>query len=103
MSFGNRSVISGSCQTVQALRPLLQEHDLPALIAQAGKIAVIRPIEILLALAGAGAGQQVALIVAVEMDLEGLARGLIAGEQLFLDVRLARRRRPASAPSPRAT
>ena len=42
---------------------------------------------------GALAGEHVALIVAVEMHLEGLAGGVVAPQELVLDVRLARRSR----------
>ena len=88
-SFGKRSVISGSCHTSRPCGALLHEHDLPAVVAQAGEVAVVGPVEELLALARARAGKHVALVVAVEVDLEGLAGGLVAVEQLLLDVRFA--------------
>src|SRR5258705_1154026 len=58
---------------LEAFGPLLQEHDLPPVIAQGGEIAIVGPIKELFALARPGAGQQIALVVAVEMDLESLA------------------------------
>src|ERR1700730_6919993 len=77
---------------IRAVRPLLQEYDLPAIIVQAGEISVVGPVKIFLALAGAGAGQEIALVVAVEVNLEGLACSLIAGQELPSDVWLASRR-----------
>ena len=82
---------------VKALVLLLEEHDLPLIVAQAGEVAVVGPVEELLALVGP-AGEQVALVVAVEMDLEGLAARVVAVEQLLLDVRLARGRRQGRQP-----
>src|SRR5688572_27601168 len=73
----------------KTLSALLEEDQLPAVITQTGQIAVIGPVKKLLALAGAGTGQDVALVVAVEVDLEGLACRLVAGQQLFFHVRLA--------------
>ena len=61
----------------QALVLLLEEDDLPLVVAQAGEIAVVGPVEELAPLVVA-AGEQVVLIVAVEMDLEGLAGGVVA-------------------------
>src|SRR5215475_9444176 len=52
---------------IETDRALLQEQDLPAVNAQGGKVAVIGPVEKLLALAWSGAGQQITLVVAVEV------------------------------------
>src|ERR1044071_6613503 len=70
---------------------LLQEQKLPALIAQGGKIAVVGPVEELLALARSVAGQQIALVVAVEMDLEIFVRRLVTRQELLRHIRLAGR------------
>jgi hypothetical protein len=83
---------------IEAMCPLLQEHRLPLIVAQAVEIAVIGPVEELAALVRALAGEQVTLVVAVEVNPEGLAGGIVALQQLALDVRLAggrhQRRRP---------
>ena len=61
----------------QALVLLLEEDDLPLVVAQAGEVAVVGPVEELAAL-GRAAGEEIVLVVAVEMDLEGLAAGVVA-------------------------
>ena len=71
---------------------LFHEYSLPLLVAKAGKIAVVGPVEEFAALVGALAGEKVALVVAVEVDLEVLAGGIVAQQQLVLDVGLAGRR-----------
>src|ERR1700724_1314365 len=65
---------------IETYGTLLQEQELPLLIAQGGELAVIGPVEKLLALARTGAGQQIALVVAVEVNREGFARSLVAGQ-----------------------
>jgi hypothetical protein len=60
---------------------VLQEHDLPPIIAQAGEVAVVGPVKILLAFARPVAGQQIALVIAIEMNFEGLARRLVTGQE----------------------
>ena len=57
---------------------LFHEYGLPLLVAKAGKVAVIRPVEELTALVRTLAAQQVALVVAVEMNLEILAGRIVA-------------------------
>ena len=83
---------------IEPMRLLLEEDRLPLVVAQAGEVAVVGPIEELAACVLTLAGQQVALIIAVEMNLEGLAGGIVALEKLGLDLRLAggrdERRRP---------
>ena len=74
------------------MRLLLHEHRLPLLVAKAGKVAVVGPVEEFAALVRALARKQVALVVAVEVNLESLAGGIVALQQLVLDVRLAGRR-----------
>src|SRR4051812_35711782 len=64
----------------QANGALLHEQHFPAVIAQGGEVAVVRPVEKFLALTRSGAGQKVALVVAIQVNLEGLARSLIAGQ-----------------------
>ncbi len=73
----------------QAVRLLLQEHRLPLIVAKAREVAVIGPVEEFAALVRALAGEEVALVVAVEMNLEVLAGGVVALQELVLDVRLA--------------
>ena len=63
---------------IETMRPLLHEHRLPLLVAEPGEVAVIGPVEEFAALVRSLAGKDVALVVAVEVDLEGLASGLIA-------------------------
>ncbi len=58
---------------------LLEEDDLPLIVAQAGQIAVVSPVEELPALVVA-AGEKIMLVVAVEMDLEGLSVGVVAAQ-----------------------
>ena len=75
----------------ETLRLLLQEHRLPLIIAKAGKVAVVGPVEEFAALVRALAREKVALVIAVEMHLEVLARRVIALQQLVLDGGLAGR------------
>ena len=74
---------------IEAFGLLLQEHRLPLLVAKAGKIAVVGPVEELAALVRTLAGEQVALVVAIEMNPEVLACRVIALQQLFLDIGVA--------------
>src|SRR6516164_3516899 len=74
---------------VETLRSLLHEHRLPLLVAEPGEVAVVGPVEEFATLVRPLAGKNVALVVAVEVDPEGLAGGLVALQQLALDVRLA--------------
>ena len=83
------------------MRLLFQEHRLPLLVAQARKIAVVGPVEEFAPFVRALAGEQVTLVVAVEVNPEGLAGGGVALQQLLLDVRLAGRGDQRRAPSPR--
>ena len=62
---------------------LLEEDDLPLVVAQAGEIAVVGPVEELPALVVA-AGEKIMLVVAVEMDLEGLSVGVVAARAASL-------------------
>src|SRR5262245_61000178 len=76
---------------VEAMRPLLHEDDLPLAVAERSQVAVVRPIEKLLAWPLFGIAAQVRQqIVAVEMHLEGLPAGFVPLEALLLDVRFAR-------------
>src|SRR5262245_52971843 len=74
----------------EAMRLLLHEHGLPLVVAQAREVAVVGPVEEFAALVRTPAGKKIALVVAVEMDPEGLAGGVVALQQLVLDVRLSR-------------
>ena len=67
---------------------LLEEDDLPLIVAKARQVAVVGPVEELPALVVA-AGEKIMLVVAVEMDLEGLSVGVVAVQQLRGDVRLS--------------
>ena len=61
---------------IEAVRLLLQEHRLPLLVAKPGEVAVVGPVEELAALVRALAGEQITLVVAVEVNLEVLAGGV---------------------------
>ena len=67
---------------VEPVGLLFQEDGLPLVVAKTGKVAVVGPVEEFAALVGALAGEKVALIVAVEVNLEVLAGGIIARQQL---------------------
>src|ERR1700730_8009922 len=77
---------------LKAMRRLFHEHRLVLVVAQAGEIAVIGPVEELASLIRALAGEHVALIVAVEVHLEALAAYAVTRPQLARDLGLARRR-----------
>src|ERR1700722_3019097 len=64
---------------------LLEENCLPLIIAEAGQVAVIGPVEELAPLVRALGRQQIALVVSVEVNVEVLARRIITLQQLFLD------------------
>ena len=75
---------SGSERLLPDAKPLvllLEEYDLPLIVAQACQIAVVGPIEELPALV-VTAAQQVVLVVAVEVDLEGPSIGVVAVQEL---------------------
>src|SRR5438034_1247923 len=63
---------------VEAMGLLFQENGLPLLVAQTREVAVIGPVEELAALVGTLAGEKIALVVAVEVNLEVLAGGVVA-------------------------
>src|SRR5262245_17395438 len=65
------------------------EVDLPVHVADGGQVAASVEVEDFLALAGPLAGQQIGLVVAVEMDLEGPVAHLAALLEALLDVRHA--------------
>ena len=77
---------------VEPMRLLFHEDRLPLVVAKSGEVAVVGPVEELAALVGALAGEKVALIVAVEVNLEVLPGGVITRQQLVLDVGLTGRR-----------
>src|SRR5205823_9358443 len=82
-----------------ALRPLLQEHDLPVLVPHRHKIAVIVEVEELVACALFLLSDQIwKLVEAVEMDFELLARSGISLQKLFGDVGIAGRSQQRWAP-----
>ena len=63
-----------------------------ALVAQGEQVAIVAEVEEFIAAAFCGfSGEVVQLVVAVEVDLEGLVPGFMAVEELFLDVGLAGR------------
>jgi hypothetical protein len=57
---------------IEAMRALLQEGELPLVVAQPGQPAIVRPVEELLACAAGAVLQEFALVVAVGKDLEVL-------------------------------
>ena len=67
---------------LEAMRRLFHEHGLVLVVAQSGEVAVIGPVEEFVALVGTLAGQQVALVIAVEVHFEGLVAGRVALQQL---------------------
>src|SRR5271165_878214 len=68
---------------------LNHEMNLQAFIAKSEQISVIAEIEELFSLGRSFSGKKVDLVVAVEMDFEGLASRLIAREKLGGNVRSA--------------
>src|SRR5271166_1035315 len=76
------------------MRALLHEHKLPAVIAQAHEVAVVVPVEELVTRPFTLTLQRRHQVVTVQMHLEGLVAGGVAGQQLRLDVRLASGRHP---------
>ena len=56
---------------------LLHEYSLPLLVAKAGKIAVVGPVEEFAALVGALAGEKIALVVTIEVDFEVFPGGIV--------------------------
>src|SRR5215467_4717695 len=76
---------------IETMRLLLHEHSLPILVAKTGKVAVVGPVKELATLVRALTGEKIALVVTVEMNPEGFARGFVTLQELGLDVRLAGR------------
>src|SRR3954454_18541255 len=70
---------------------LLEKDGLPLLEPKPGEVAVIGPVEKFPTFVGTLSCQEVALIIAVKMNLEVLARRVIALEQFLLDGGLAGR------------
>ena len=85
---------------VEPMRLLFHEDRLPLVVAKSGEVAVVGPVEEFAALVGALAGEKVALVVTVEVNLEVLSGGVITRQQLVLDVGLAGRRDQRRAPNP---
>src|SRR3954464_924268 len=72
---------------VEAVRALLEEGELPLVVAQRGELAAVGPVEELLAWCFGGlALEEGHEVVAVEVDLVGLAADLLAGRELGDDV-----------------
>jgi hypothetical protein len=71
-------LLQGLRPDVESLGPLFHEHRFPIVVAETGEIAVVGPIEELTALVRALAGEQIALVVAVEVNAEALAGGIVA-------------------------
>src|ERR1700730_400972 len=74
---------------IEAFGLLFQEHRLPLFVAKAGKVAIVGPIEELAALVRTLAREQIALVVAVQVNREVLSCRVIALQKLVLDVGLA--------------
>jgi hypothetical protein len=53
------------------MRLLLHEHHFVLVVMQSGEVAIVGPVKELVARVGALGGEQVALVVAVKVDLEG--------------------------------
>ena len=83
---------------IEAFGPLLEEDGFPLIVAQAGQAATIGPVEELMALVRTLPRQKIALIVTVEMNLEGVAVCFIALQELALDLGLASRGDQGRAP-----
>src|SRR4030095_4331823 len=78
---------------VEAFRALLLEDSLPVLVAERHEVAVIAPVEHLLARRLPDLTlEEREQVVAIEVDLEGLVTHLVPPEQLLLHVRHAGRR-----------
>ena len=99
-SLGTRSAVNGSAQIrIVPCAPLLHEHHLPVVEAQRDQIAVVVEVDEALARALLVlAGQVRQQIVAVDVDLERLARRLVALLELLDDVGLARHRQECRQP-----
>src|SRR5271156_6799519 len=75
---------------VKAVRSLLQEHQLPPVVAKGGKIAVIRPVQELMPRVFLCLALEIRhQVVAVQMDLESTITSFVASQELFLDIRYA--------------
>src|SRR5271157_249771 len=79
-----------SSPDLDPLRLLNEEVDLEPLVTHGQQVAVVAEIEELLTLAGPLASEVVGLVVAVEVDPVGPLAGLVALEELLLDIRLSR-------------
>jgi hypothetical protein len=66
------------------MRLLLHEHHFVLVVTQPGEVAVVSPVKELVAWVGALGGEQVALVVAVKMNLEGLAASVVPSRSLPL-------------------
>src|SRR4030095_15403017 len=83
----------------RARRALLLEDNLPVFVAQRDDIAIVVDVDELLASTALLLSREVGqLVIPIEMDLEGLASGLMTLEQLVLDIRLARHRPQGGQP-----
>jgi hypothetical protein len=79
------------------------EHHLPILVAQGHDVAIVVQVDELLARAALLLAHEVRkLVIAVEMDLEGLGSGLVALEKFVLDIRVAGGRQQGRHPVERA-
>ena len=67
---------------IEPMGLLFQENGLPLVITKTGQVAVVGPVEEFAALVGPFAGEKVALIVTVEVNLEVLASSIVARQQL---------------------
>src|SRR5215510_12641706 len=71
---------------------LFHEHHFVLVIAKAGQVAIISPVKEFSPLVWTLAGKQLALIITVEVNLEGPVPDAESLQQFVLDVRLSRRR-----------
>ena len=71
---------------LQAMRRLFHENHFILIVAQPSQVAIIGPVEELAALVRTVAGQQIALLVAIQVHFVNLVAGAVAFQKPALDV-----------------
>jgi hypothetical protein len=74
---------------LETMRGLLHENGLILIIAKAGEIAIVGPIEEFVALVRPLASENIALVVAIEMNLEGPFASGVTLQELRPNARLS--------------